>query len=708
MIPRKRLDIGWRDLFFGMAHCFAKGRRDVVETACQQMTAEPDHALFFLSVRSGLNALLQTLNFPQGSHILVSAITIPDILTILKIHGLIPVPVDIDPETLSPDLDVLKKGIQKETVAILVTHLFGGRVPMDEIVQLAQRHGLYVFEDYAQGFWGDAFAGHPGSDVSMFSFGSIKHNTALGGGLIFVRDRELHHKVTQVHKTYPMQSRWYFFTRLVKYALLTFLSRPGIYTLLCDVCHKMGKSHDMLYLTTRGFAGAGFFEKIRQQPSYPLLSLLLRRLKSDAFARIHTKSQMVTAFRKTIPDICCPSHNKNHAHWLFPICISHAEALCKRLWDTGFDAHLWPVSMCVVTPVDQVPDLIPENAQALRPQLLFLPVYPGIEKSELDRMAQIVNQHHLDHKVDTDTDMVLGNSNGFNALSVYSQSGGASGIHVMPKQVMVDTMESLRHVVDTPAPVKKAEKSLAQTLGKPTDGFISRHFNRKISTRISRHLAKTPITPNQLSITTMAITCLASYWMTSEIYLWFVMGGLLFQFASIVDGCDGEVARLKSMASPKGEWVDTLADNTSYFVFFACITYAMYRNTEQVYTVIAGVAAILLYLLAFGIESRYLHQAGSGSTMHFHKAFSDDMPIHKQKGLHRFFSSVKFVCRRDFFALCFCILSVLNRLDIIYWTLIIGLSVMSLCILGYASHLMRNRRQNYFEPSIEAVKADIH
>ena len=108
------------------------------------------------------------------------------------------------------------------------------------------------------------------------------------------------------------------------------------------------------------------------------------------------------------------------------------------------------------------------------------------------------------------------------------------------------------------------EESLATILGKPTDGFVSRHFNRKVSTLISRRLANTPVTPNQISVATMLVTCLASWWMASGDYLWLAIGGLLFQFASILDGCDGEVARLKQMDSTNGEWVDTLADKISY------------------------------------------------------------------------------------------------------------------------------------------------
>ena len=65
----------------------------------------------------------------------------------------------------------------------------------------------------------------------------------------------------------------------------------------------------------------------------------------------------------------------------------------------------------------------------------------------------------------------------------------------------------------------------------------------------------------------------------SASYLHLALGGLLFQFASIVDGCDGEIAKLKFMGSRMGEWVDTLADNMSYLVFFIAVP----RRDVQLY-----------------------------------------------------------------------------------------------------------------------------
>jgi len=246
MIPRKRLDICWKELLYGMVHCVRPGRRKTAEAACQRHTPAPDQAQIFLSVRSGFDALLKACAFPPGGRILTSAITNTDMVRIIEAHGLIPVPIDLHPQTLCPDIHSLQSGISSHTVAILITHLFGGRAPIDDISSIARMYDLPVFEDCAQGYWGDDHTGHPESDVCMFSFGPIKQNTALGGALFFIRPAHLRRCVSRLHATYPVQSRLRFFTRLAKYTLLLFLNRPVPYGFLCAMCRLLGKPHDAL------------------------------------------------------------------------------------------------------------------------------------------------------------------------------------------------------------------------------------------------------------------------------------------------------------------------------------------------------------------------------------------------------------------------------------------------------------------------------
>lgn len=77
---------------------------------------------------------------------LCSAITIPDMLYLLRYHGLVAVPVDLDPQTLAVDVEQLKRAVTKNTRAVLVTYVFGSRCSMDPILDFADERDLLVIE----------------------------------------------------------------------------------------------------------------------------------------------------------------------------------------------------------------------------------------------------------------------------------------------------------------------------------------------------------------------------------------------------------------------------------------------------------------------------------------------------------------------------------------------------------------------------------
>jgi len=89
------------------------------------------------------------------------------------------------------------------------------------------------------------------------------------------------------------------------------------------------------------------------------------------------------------------------------------------------------------------------------------------------------------------------------------------------------------------------------------DGYISKYVNRKASEPMARLLARTRITPNQMSWAAFGIA-LVSF--VSFILGWNIVGGLLAQLSSIVDGIDGSLARLKGMASTFGGFLDSVLD----------------------------------------------------------------------------------------------------------------------------------------------------
>ena len=89
------------------------------------------------------------------------------------------------------------------------------------------------------------------------------------------------------------------------------------------------------------------------------------------------------------------------------------------------------------------------------------------------------------------------------------------------------------------------------------DGYISKHINRKISEPMARLLARTRLTPNQMTWGAFGIALLSCI---SFILGQNIIGGLLVQLSSIVDGIDGSLARLKGMSSTFGGFLDSVLD----------------------------------------------------------------------------------------------------------------------------------------------------
>ena len=113
-----------------------------------------------------------------------------------------------------------------------------------------------------------------------------------------------------------------------------------------------------------------------------------------------------------------------------------------------------------------------------------------------------------------------------------------------------------------------AEQKLDRWLVKPTDGVFAR-MNRKVSIPISRQLIKFPITPNMVSLFTLGVSFLAGAFFALGGRGNMLLGAILSVFASILDGCDGEVARLKLQESAFGCWLETVCDYLYYIFIFA-------------------------------------------------------------------------------------------------------------------------------------------
>jgi CDP-L-myo-inositol myo-inositolphosphotransferase len=212
--------------------------------------------------------------------------------------------------------------------------------------------------------------------------------------------------------------------------------------------------------------------------------------------------------------------------------------------------------------------------------------------------------------------------------------------------------------VDTPEDVAVAERKLLSAWPKPTDGIVSRWINRPISLRITRLLAPTGITPNQVSVVTLGLGLLASWFAALGGYAWWLAAAITFQVASILDGTDGELASLTFRQTPFGAWMDTLCDNVSYVAFIAGVMVGVHRNEiPHAYFWWGGIGFAASALSLVNIQM-VLHRDGtSGSALSVRYAHQEG-----ERLVHRLFQAVHAFGKRDLIAFVVLVLAVVGRL----------------------------------------------
>jgi CDP-L-myo-inositol myo-inositolphosphotransferase len=147
--------------------------------------------------------------------------------------------------------------------------------------------------------------------------------------------------------------------------------------------------------------------------------------------------------------------------------------------------------------------------------------------------------------------------------------------------------------VDNTEDLHKAKKILIKQLIKPTDGPISRRLNRKLSVWISSKLSQFNIIPNHLTLISFFLAVLAAVLFFLGGYPRIILGGILVQLSSILDGCDGEIARLKFKQSKFGGYLDRFLDRYADGFIILGITFACFRSVGANWVWLLGVFALM-------------------------------------------------------------------------------------------------------------------
>ena len=253
------------------------------------------------------------------------------------------------------------------------------------------------------------------------------------------------------------------------------------------------------------------------------------------------------------------------------------------------------------------------------------------------------------------------------------------------------TEEGLWQRVLTPEDRISAEEKLDRWLVKPTDGVFAR-MNRRISVPISRQLIKSPITPNMVSLFTLGVGIAAGAFFAWSGYWHTLIGAVLSVWASILDGCDGEVARLKLLESDFGCWLETVCDYVYYLVIFAGMAIGLIRTSNERVYLTWGILLLFGAVMSFLVTAMGRHRLAGTRPEQYLGIWQAKAESRRSNPILYFGRYAEFTIRRCFMPYALLFFAVFNITKVVFFLAAIGANVVWLISLySYCAFAIAHR-----------------
>ena len=162
------------------------------------------HCIGVTSGSAAVHVAVGGLHLEVGDEIITTTITDMGSCIGILAQNHIPIFADVDRRTMILRPDEIEKKITDRTRAIIAVHLFGQPAPMDEIMDIAKRHKLYVIEDCAQAHDAEFDGQRVGTigDIGCYSLQQSKQITTGDGGIVITDSDELYERMWMFHDKY--------------------------------------------------------------------------------------------------------------------------------------------------------------------------------------------------------------------------------------------------------------------------------------------------------------------------------------------------------------------------------------------------------------------------------------------------------------------------------------------------------------------------
>ena len=386
MIQRQLLDISYRDiLFFLKRLCVSQSEtKERYSQRIKDLFGIKRSVFLSLSIRTTFDLILSDLKLEKGSEIILSSITIVNMVDIIKKHHLVPISIDQNPNDLSLNYEQLVEKITPKTRCVLVSHLFGALSSFQPIKAVKDNYpDLIVIEDCAQSFktvsdWDEK----DWVDISLLSFGTIKTMSCFAGSIGFFKNPAQVARLERRYRLYERASRKLLFKKVLKGFCLKLAGEKPIYSFLFSLSKLLGIPFDtVISRTIKGFSGDDLFKLIRKQAPLALYSAIYRRL-SQSKTSIYTQQKNGSILVQALggKELVLGYANPTHCYWVFPLLTNNPEYIVKAMRKIGVDATQNTSHMVRIVDGEAVP----------LTTIVYIPVHKQLGHKKLLEMAAII------------------------------------------------------------------------------------------------------------------------------------------------------------------------------------------------------------------------------------------------------------------------------------------------------------------------------
>lgn len=215
--------------------------------------------------------------------------------------------------------------------------------------------------------------------------------------------------------------------------------------------------------------------------------------------------------------------------------------------------------------------------------------------------------------------------------------------------------------------LRKAERTMVWSLRKQADGLASSLINRHLSLPMSWVLMRTPIRPNHVTLFCFALAVTGGVVIGQGGWLAGLIGMLLVNLGSIIDGVDGELARLKYRFSRLGQWMDTLADDFGNIAYVTGIAFNL-RDAGVTWAMPLAVAALVCFAITQTTQYVLIttvYKSGDLAAIPWAFQSHDFLSARPTGAVAWIKATVPKMLKRDFALTMFVVFALIGRLDAI-------------------------------------------